>query len=57
MKCLESDKKCKKNFMKVELNGLLHTDDRLALLTIAKQLDVENMLGDKVSVSACVYGL
>ena len=57
MKRLESDKKCKKNFMKVELNGLLHTDDRLALLTIAKQLDVENMLGDKVSVSACVYGL
>lgn len=30
---------------------MVHTDDRLALLEVAKQLDVEADLGDTVSVS------
>ena len=57
MKRLEADKKCKNNFIKVELNGLIHTDDRLALLAIAKQLDVESSLGDKVTVSRVLPGI
>ena len=31
--------------------GLVHTDDRLTLLDIARQLDVEEELGDRVSVN------
>ena len=54
MKSIIADKKCKQNFLKVQLNGLVHTDDRLALLAIARQLDVEKELGDKISVSVCV---
>ena len=30
---------------------MVHTDDRLALLEVAKQLDVEADLGDTISVS------
>ena len=51
---LESDRKCKQNFIKVTLSGLVHTDDRLALLAIARQLDVEKALGDRITVSVCV---
>ena len=51
MESLECDKRCRQNFIKVELNGLVHTDDRLALLAIARQLDVENELGEKIAVS------
>ena len=54
MRSLESDKRCRQNFIKVELNGLVHTDDRVALLAIAKQLDVENEMGEKIAVSVCV---
>ncbi len=31
--------------------GLVHTDDRLALLEIVKQLDVKEDFGDKITVS------
>ncbi len=31
--------------------GLVHTDDRLALLEIVRQLDVKEDLGDKITVS------
>ena len=51
MKRLEADRKCKNNFIKVQLSGLVHTDDRLALLAIARQLDVQHLQGDKISVS------
>ena len=55
MKSLESDKRCRQNFIKVELNGFVHTDDRAALLAIARQLDVENDPGEKIAVSGvCV---
>ena len=30
--------------------GMVHTDDRLALLEIARQLDVEEDLGERLSV-------
>lgn len=53
MRSLESDKKSKQNFIKVQLNGLVHTDDRQALLAIARQLDVESELGERISVSVC----
>ena len=33
--------------------GIVHTDDRLALLEIARQLDVEDELGERISV--CCY--
>lgn len=32
----------------VQLNGYVHTDDRLALKSIATQLQLDNTLGDKV---------
>ena len=56
MRSLESDKKSKQNFIKVQLNGLVHTDDRQALLAIARQLDVESELGERISVSVCECG-
>ncbi|XP_029846730.2 origin recognition complex subunit 4 [Ixodes scapularis] len=36
------------NFLLVELNGLVHTDDRIALRDITRQLRLENAVGDKV---------
>lgn len=39
---LDSDARCHDNYLLVRLNGLLHTDDRLALLDIALQLDVDS---------------
>ena len=37
-----------KDGLKVMLHGLLETDDKLALKTIAKQLKLENVAGDRV---------
>jgi len=37
-----------KDGLKVTLHGLLETDDKLALKTIAKQLKLENVAGDRV---------
>ncbi len=34
--------------------GLVHTDDRLALQEIARSLDVNEDLGERVSVSALI---
>lgn len=49
---LDTDPKTCQNYLKIQLNGLLHTDDRLALLAIARQLNVEELLGDQnVTVS------
>ena len=31
--------------------GLVHTDDRYALLDIARQLNLDTQLGDKINVS------
>ncbi|XP_046887256.1 origin recognition complex subunit 4 [Hypomesus transpacificus] len=38
----------KKNVLQVHLNGLLQTDDRIALKEITRQLHLENVVGDKV---------
>ncbi|XP_036401578.1 origin recognition complex subunit 4 isoform X1 [Megalops cyprinoides] len=38
----------KKNVLLVHLNGLLQTDDRIALKEITRQLHLENVVGDKV---------
>ncbi|KAJ8003672.1 hypothetical protein DPEC_G00150760 [Dallia pectoralis] len=37
-----------KNVLQVHLNGLLQTDDRIALKEITRQLSLENVVGDKV---------
>ncbi|KXJ27989.1 origin recognition complex subunit 4 [Exaiptasia diaphana] len=41
-------KTVKDNILKVYLNGLVHTDDRLAMLDITRQLKLENVVGDRV---------
>ncbi|XP_068716512.1 origin recognition complex subunit 4-like isoform X1 [Montipora foliosa] len=38
----------KQNMLEVNLNGLVQTDDRSALLQITRQLQLENTVGDKV---------
>ncbi|KAK3753290.1 hypothetical protein QZH41_015229, partial [Actinostola sp. cb2023] len=38
----------KKNMLQVYLNGLVHTDDRQAMLDITRQLQLENTVGDRV---------
>ncbi|XP_064471281.1 origin recognition complex subunit 4-like [Ornithodoros turicata] len=38
----------KGNFLLVELNGLVHTDDRTALKDMTRQLQLENVVGDRV---------
>ncbi|XP_070546255.1 origin recognition complex subunit 4-like isoform X1 [Ptychodera flava] len=45
---VKSDKIAKENLLQVNLNGLLQTDDRIALKEITRQLQLENTLGDKV---------
>lgn len=41
-------KSFKDNAMIVNLNGLVHTDDRLALKDLTRQMQLENVVGDKV---------
>ncbi|XP_018600455.1 origin recognition complex subunit 4 isoform X2 [Scleropages formosus] len=41
-------KEVKSNILLVQLNGLLQTDDRIALKEITRQLNLENVVGDKV---------
>lgn len=36
------------NFLLVKLNGLIHTDDKIALKDITRQLHLENVVGDRV---------
>lgn len=38
----------KNNFVEVHLNGLLQKDDRISLQEITRQLQLENVVGDKV---------
>ncbi|KAF3688389.1 Origin recognition complex subunit 4 [Channa argus] len=45
---LLQDKEVQKNLLQVHLNGLLQTDDRIALKEITRQLHLENAVGDKV---------
>lgn len=48
LKELSSIKKFKDNAMIVNLHGLVHTDDRLALKDATRQMQLENVVGDKV---------
>ncbi|XP_061664028.1 origin recognition complex subunit 4 [Syngnathoides biaculeatus] len=52
LKCVLRDllqeKEVEKNLLQVHLNGLLQTDDRIALKEITRQLNLENVVGDKV---------
>lgn len=41
-------KHVQENVLQVQLNGLLQTDDRIALKEITRQLHLENVVGDKV---------
>ena len=52
---LDSDPRCRDNYLLVKLNGLLHTDDRLALLDVAMQLDVDSDLLDGGTVRQAAY--
>uniref|UniRef100_I3K2X4 Origin recognition complex subunit 4 n=1 Tax=Oreochromis niloticus TaxID=8128 RepID=I3K2X4_ORENI len=45
---LQKEEKVQKNLLQVHLNGLLQTDDRIALKEITRQLHLENVVGDKV---------
>ncbi|XP_072235618.1 origin recognition complex subunit 4 [Leuresthes tenuis] len=45
---LLEEKDAQKNLLQVHLNGLLQTDDRIALKEITRQLQLENVVGDKV---------
>uniref|UniRef100_A0A672KIU5 Orc1-like AAA ATPase domain-containing protein n=1 Tax=Sinocyclocheilus grahami TaxID=75366 RepID=A0A672KIU5_SINGR len=45
---LMSLREAQKNVLLVELNGLLQTDDKIALKEITRQLHLENVVGDKV---------
>ncbi|KAL9966080.1 hypothetical protein ACROYT_G024094 [Oculina patagonica] len=45
---LSKTKGVKQNMLEVNLNGLVQTDDRAALLEITRQLQLENTVGDKV---------
>ncbi|XP_048727169.1 origin recognition complex subunit 4-like isoform X2 [Ostrea edulis] len=45
---LWSDEQIQENLLQVHLNGLLQTDDRIALTEITRQLKLENTLDDKV---------
>ncbi|KAK0175710.1 hypothetical protein PV327_009439 [Microctonus hyperodae] len=48
MKELSSTKYFKENALIVNLHGLVHTDDRLALKDATRQMQLENVVGDKV---------
>ncbi|TRZ01022.1 hypothetical protein DNTS_016668 [Danionella cerebrum] len=48
LKELMALKEVEKNLLLVELNGLLQTDDKIALKEITRQLHLENVVGDKV---------
>ncbi|XP_056287241.1 origin recognition complex subunit 4 isoform X2 [Pseudoliparis swirei] len=45
---LQEEKEAHRNLLQVHLNGLLQTDDRIALKEITRQLHLENAVGDKV---------
>ncbi|XP_068165102.1 origin recognition complex subunit 4 isoform X2 [Antennarius striatus] len=45
---LLEEKEVQKNLLQVHLNGLLQTDDRIALKEITRQLHLENVVGDRV---------
>uniref|UniRef100_A0A665SVG3 Origin recognition complex subunit 4 n=1 Tax=Echeneis naucrates TaxID=173247 RepID=A0A665SVG3_ECHNA len=45
---LLEETEAQKNLLQVHLNGLLQTDDRIALKEITRQLHLENVVGDKV---------
>ncbi|CAK9817583.1 Origin recognition complex subunit 4 [Anthophora quadrimaculata] len=48
LKELSSMKNFKENTLIVNLHGLVHTDDRLALKDATRQMQLENVVGDKV---------
>lgn len=48
LKELLKDKDVDQTLMQVYLNGLLQTDDKIALKEITRQLHLENVVGDKV---------
>nr|XP_033803217.1 origin recognition complex subunit 4 isoform X2 [Geotrypetes seraphini]XP_033803218.1 origin recognition complex subunit 4 isoform X2 [Geotrypetes seraphini]XP_033803219.1 origin recognition complex subunit 4 isoform X2 [Geotrypetes seraphini] len=48
LKELREIKQVKENVLQVHLNGLLQTNDNIALKEITRQLQLENVVGDKV---------
>ncbi|XP_074684620.1 origin recognition complex subunit 4 isoform X2 [Strix aluco] len=48
LKELRKMKQVRENLLEVHLNGLLQTNDKVALKEITRQLQLENVIGDKV---------
>ncbi|XP_054236902.1 origin recognition complex subunit 4 [Indicator indicator] len=48
LKDLKEMKQVQENLLEVHLNGLLQTNDKVALKEITRQLQLENVVGDKV---------
>ncbi|XP_051479505.1 origin recognition complex subunit 4 isoform X2 [Apus apus] len=48
LKEITEKKQVKENLLEVHLNGLLQTNDKVALKEITRQLHLENVVGDKV---------
>lgn len=48
LKELSDLKRFKDNAIIVNLNGIVHTDDRVALTDLIRQMQLENVVGDKV---------
>nr|XP_028601395.1 origin recognition complex subunit 4 [Podarcis muralis]XP_028601403.1 origin recognition complex subunit 4 [Podarcis muralis]XP_028601408.1 origin recognition complex subunit 4 [Podarcis muralis]XP_028601415.1 origin recognition complex subunit 4 [Podarcis muralis] len=48
LKKLMEVKEVRENILQVHLNGLLQTNDKIALKEITRQLNLENVVGDKV---------
>ncbi|KFQ52191.1 Origin recognition complex subunit 4, partial [Nestor notabilis] len=48
LKELKEMKQVRENLLEVRLNGLLQTNDKVALKEITRQLNLENVVGDKV---------
>uniref|UniRef100_A0A8C5S788 Orc1-like AAA ATPase domain-containing protein n=1 Tax=Laticauda laticaudata TaxID=8630 RepID=A0A8C5S788_LATLA len=55
LKKLLEIKEVKENILQVHLNGLLQTNGRIALKEITRQLNLENVVGDKVFVREISY--
>lgn len=46
---LQEDETFDRNALVVHLNGLVHTDDRLSLKSMSKQMNLENVIDEHVT--------
>uniref|UniRef100_A0A8D2MTG0 Origin recognition complex subunit 4 n=1 Tax=Zonotrichia albicollis TaxID=44394 RepID=A0A8D2MTG0_ZONAL len=55
LKDLREMEQVRENLLEVHLNGLLQTNDSVALKEITRQLQLENVVGDKVFVNVSSF--